>query len=161
MIRISKVLCVAAIAFYCLLVVFGNITDYYVNFSAVENTLAMKEIYANSSIGYRALTNHFVHHVFFLIIIICEALVAILCTIGAWRLFTVRGASAQIFNQTKNWAIAGLTCGFLTWQVLFMSIGGEWFGVWMSSSLHGAITQSFQIFMTILAVLIYLIIKDE
>jgi len=36
--------------------------------------------------------------------------------------------SAVVFNCSKSIAIAGLTLGFLVWQVGFMSIGGEWFG---------------------------------
>ena len=33
--------------------------------------------------------------------------------------------------------IAGLALGFLLWQVGFMSIGGEWFGMWQSKDWNG------------------------
>ena len=69
-------------------------------------------------------------------------------------------SSAQIFNNSKRIAIAGLTSGFLTWQVGFMSVGGEWFGMWMSHSWNG-IESSFRFFITIIAVLIYISIKDD
>lgn len=161
MLRHSKILCVSAIALYCSLVAFGNISDYYANFPAVVRALSMQELFADSTIGYRAVTNPFVHHLAFILVIGAESVTAILCILGAWRLFRARKASAPVFNQAKNCAIAGLSCGFLTWQVLFMSVGGEWFGLWMSVSLRGAITAAFQIFMTILGVLIYLAINDE
>lgn len=160
MIRISKIICVAAIALYCVLAAFGNISDYFANFPGVERALMMKELLPGSTIGYRAITNHLLHHVAFIFIISFESLTAVLCVYGAFRLFKARHASTPVFNQSKNWAIAGLTCGFVTWQVLFMSVAGEWFGLWMSS-LQGALTTAFQIYMTILVVLVYLIIKDE
>lgn len=161
MLRISKIICVAAVAFYCFLVALGNISDGYANFSALKQTLMMQDLFPDSVIHYRAINNPIMHQLAFILIIGFETLTALLCALGAWKLFRVRQASAQVFNQAKNWAIAGLTCGFFTWQVLFMSIAGEWFGIWMSSSLRGAVTVAFQVFMMILGVLIYLAINDE
>ncbi|WP_392537885.1 DUF2165 family protein [Legionella sp. 227] len=161
MIRTSKIICILAIAFYCFLVVLGNVTDYKNNYVLVERTLMMNDLFADSQIGYRAISNPTVHCAAYLIIIGLETLTMVLCAVGAWKLFKVRHASALIFNGTKSWAVAGLTLGFLTWQVVFMSICGEWFGIWMSSSLRGSLTIAFQIFITFLVLLIYLIIKDE
>lgn len=161
MIRISKIACVAAVAFYCFLVVIGNISDSSANYSNVVKTLSMKELIPGSSIGYRAITNPTLHGFAFIIIVCCESLSGILCAYGAWVLFRARKATATGFNQAKKWATVGLTCGFLTWQVLFMSIGSEWFGLWMSPVLSGATSSAFHIFMMILGVLVYLTIKDE
>ena len=160
-IRCSKIFFIAAIFFFCALTAFGNVSDYYTNFPLVERALMMKDVFPNSAISYRAITNPMFHHVAYIIIISLETLTAVLCAIGALKLFKVRNESAVVFNQSKNWAIAGLTVGFFTWQVLFMSIGGEWFGIWMSPLLRNALPTAFQIFITILAVLIYVVIKDE
>ncbi|MCL9683961.1 DUF2165 family protein [Legionella maioricensis] len=161
LIRFSKILCVAAISLFCVLTAFGNISDYYGNFPLVERALTMRDAFPNSTITYRAITNPVLHHLAYLIIITMETLTALLCIVGTWKLFRARNQSAVLFNKSKNWAIAGLTLGFLTWQVLFMSIGGEWFGIWMSQILNGAIATAFHIFITVLAVLIYVGIKDE
>lgn len=161
LIRYSKILCIIAIAFFSMLTVWGNTTDYYTNFSLVERALTMKDIFPHANIGYRAITNPIWHHAFYIIIIILEFLTALLCIIGAWKLFMVRNKSGAVFNHSKNWAVAGLTLGFFIWQVLFMSIGGEWFAIWMSQMLNGALTAAFHIFITVLAVLIYVVIKDE
>jgi predicted small integral membrane protein len=40
-----------------------------------------------------------------------------------------------------------------------MSIGGEWFGMWMSSTWNG-IESAFRFFITIIAVLIYVVLPD-
>src|SRR5690606_27481828 len=85
---------------------------------------------------------------------------AILCWWGAWRLFRHRHGPASIFNRQKSMAVTGLTLGFLVWQVGFMSIGGEWFGMWMSPEWNG-VPSAFRFFMTIGVVLIYLVQKDD
>lgn len=160
-IRLSKISVVAAISFFCFLVVFGNVTDYFTNLPFVQNALIMKDRFPDSTIGYRAVTNPILHHAVYLTIISFETLTALFCALGSWKLFRVRNKSAQIFNHSKNWAVAGLTLGFLTWQVIFFSIGGEWFGMWMSPRLNNALTTAFHIFITNLVALIYLVIKDE
>jgi len=40
-----------------------------------------------------------------------------------------------------------------------MSVGGEWFGMWMSETWNDA-PDAFQFFMTIIAVLNYLVLPD-
>lgn len=161
MIRWSKIILVAAIAFYCLLTVVSNITDYNARFPAVERTLTMKEVFPNTTTTYKAITTPQLHHAVYIFIITLEGLTCLICGVGAWQLVRVRHEKGMIFNRHKKWAIAGLTLGFLTWQSLFMSIGGEWFGMWMSPMLNGALNAAFQIFVTILLVLIYVAAKDD
>ncbi len=40
-----------------------------------------------------------------------------------------------------------------------MSVGGEWFGMWMSKQWDG-VPDAFRFFITIIAVLIYLVLPD-
>jgi len=160
-VRTSKIVLVLAISFFCLLTALGNILDYRVNLTSVIRALEMKEIMHDSSISYRAITSPDLQFASFVVIVFFETLTGLLCALGAWKLFKARKKTTEIFNQSKNWAVTGLTTGFLTWNVLFMSVGGEWFGMWMSPALNGAIEAAFQIFITILVVLIYLVQKDE
>lgn len=159
--RLSKITLVAAVAFYCLLTAFGNITDYATNFLGVKQALSMKDIVPISTIGYRAVTNPVLQNMAYLFIISLESLTALLCALGAWKLFRARKQTAAVFNHAKNLSVAGLTLGVLVWQVLFMSVGGEWFGMWMSPMLNHALTAAFQIFMTILVILVYVVSKDD
>lgn len=64
------------------------------------------------------------------------------------------------FLSARGWAISGITLGFVTWQVIFMMIGGEWFGMWMSKQWYGLQT-TFYFFVTFLLVLIYLVMADD
>src|SRR5690606_15430736 len=111
---------------------FGNLTDYGSNFPFVQHVLRMDTIFPNATIRYRAIDSVLLHHAAYLFIILLETLTAILCWWGALRLFRHRHAPAAVFNRRKQMAVIGLTLGFLVWQVGFMSIGGEWFGMWMS-----------------------------
>ena len=158
-VRLSKILAVAAIAFFASLVVFGNISDYATNFAFVSHVMAMDTIYPTARITYRAIHTPALQHAFYALIIAAEGATALLCWLGAYRLFTQRHSPAAVFNRAKSWATAGLTLGFLVWQVGFMSVGGEWFGMWMSSSWNG-VPDAFRFFITIMAVLIYLNQRD-
>lgn len=158
-VRLSKALLVCAIALFASLVAFGNITDYGSNFAFVRHVFMMDTIFPDATIAYRAIQSPWLHHAGYIGIILLETLTAVLCWIGGVRLLCSLKASATVFNRKKSWAIAGLTLGFLTWQVAFMSIGGEWFGMWMSTEWNG-VPSAFRFFVTILLVLIYLAPRD-
>jgi predicted small integral membrane protein len=159
-VRVSKVVLVAAMALFATLVAFGNITDYGSNFAFVQHVLMMDTIFPNATIHYRAIESPFLHHAAYILIIAAESLVAILCWVGAYRLLLKARAPATDFNRAKPIAVWGLLLGFLVWQVGFMSIGGEWFGMWMSDQWNG-VPDAFRFFVTILLVLIYLVQTDR
>lgn len=160
LVRISKTVMVAAIAFFASLVAFGNITDYGSNLAFVQHVLSMDTVFPDATITYRAITSPALQYVAYDVIIAAETLTAILCWIGAYKMLRQWRTSAPTFNRSKAWATAGLTLGFLIWQVGFMSVGGEWFGMWMSDSWNG-VPDAFQFFVTILGVLIYLTLPDS
>jgi predicted small integral membrane protein len=68
-------------------------------------------------------------------------------------------AEAATFNSAKTFAIFGLTLGFLLWQVGFMLIGGEWFGMWQSQEWNG-VPSAFRFVVVILGVLILVAMPD-
>ena len=157
--RLSKTAFVAAIAFFATLVSFGNITDYGSNFAFVQHVLLMDTIFPDATIKYRAIDSNVLHNAGYILIIAAETVTAMLCWIGAFAMLGRLSGDAGSFNHSKKWAIAGLSLGFLVWQVGFMSIGGEWFGMWMSSTWNG-IESAFRFFITIIAVLIYVVMPD-
>ena len=159
-IRAAKVATVAAIALFASLVTFGNLTDYNTNFVLVEHVLSMDTIFPFSTIKYRAITNPALHQAAYALIIAAEAAAAVLCWIGAGALARRLSADAGAFNRAKRFAVAGLTLGFLLWQVGFMSIGGEWFGMWQSQQWNG-VPSAFRFLITIIAVLIFVAIPDQ
>jgi predicted small integral membrane protein len=159
-IRVVKAALVAAIALLVSLVAFGNLTDYGTNFAFVQHVMSMDTIYPFSTIRYRAISAPSLHHAAYALIITAEAITAVLCWIGAVLLALQIRADAGVFNRAKAFAIAGLAAGFLLWQVGFMSIGGEWFGMWQSQQWNG-VPSAFRFVMTIIAVLIFVALPDQ
>jgi predicted small integral membrane protein len=158
-IRAAKTIAVAAIALFASLVAFGNITDYNTNFAFVQHVLSMDTIFPFSTIRYRAITDPTLHRAAYALIIATEAAVAVLCWIGTTMLARYIRGPAQAFNRAKTFPVVGLTLGFLLWQVGFMSIGGEWFGMWQSQQWNG-VPSAFRFVMVILAVLIFVVLPD-
>jgi predicted small integral membrane protein len=159
-IRFAKIMLVAAVALLLSLISFGNLTDYKTNLVFVQHVLSMDTIYPFSAIRYRAITNPALHQVAYMVIIVVEVITAMLCWIGAIRLARRVRADAALFNRAKTVAIAGLTLGFLLWQVGFMSIGGEWFGMWQSQEWN-ALPSAFRFLMIFVTVLIFVAMPDQ
>ena len=158
--RIAKITMVASISTLATLVAFGNITDYGTNFVFVQHVLAMDSVFPGSSLTYRAITSPALHHMAYALIIAAEALAASLCWMGAITLLRARRAPAAAFNRAKAWSIAGLALGFLVWQFGFMTVGGEWFAMWQSAKWSG-VPSAFRFAMVIVAVLIFVAMRDE
>jgi predicted small integral membrane protein len=159
-IRAAKAATVAGIALLASLVTFGNLTDYGTNLAFVQHVLSMDTIFPWATIGYRAITNPALQRAAYAVIIAAEAATALLCWIGAAVLVRRLYADAGAFNRAKSPAVAGLTLGFLLWQVGFMSIGGEWFGMWQSQQWNG-VPGAFRFAMIISAVLIFVALPDQ
>lgn len=159
-VRFSKIILLAAIGLYAALAAFGNITDYNTNLAFVQHVLMMDTIFPDSTITYRAVSAPLLHHAAYGLIIVLEVLIALLCWWGALRLWGQVRQPALSFNRAKGMGVAGLLLGILLWQVGFMSIGGEWFGMWMSQQWNG-VPDAFRFFVTLLLVLIYLTHRDD
>lgn len=158
-IRYSRIILLAAMALLATLATFGNVTDYGANLAFVQHTLRMDTVFPDTTIRWRAIESPFVHHAAYALIIAMEAATALLCWIGAWRMWrSVRG-EARAFNRAKAAGIAGLTLGFVCWQVGFMTIGGEWFGMWMSDQWNG-VPSAFRYFAAFMLALIHVAQRD-
>ena len=160
MLRLSKVVLVATIALWLALVAFGNLTDYGSNLVFVKHVLAMDSIFPDAAIHYRAIHAPLLQHAAYVLIIAIETLAALLCGLGAWRLWRARRAPAALFHRTKRLAVAGLGVGVLLWLGGFMAIGGEWLGMWMSSQWNG-LASAFRFVVVLLLALVYLGQRDD
>ena len=126
----------------------------------VQHVLAMDTIFPDAGIHYRAIHSPLLQHGAYVLIIVIETLAAVLCGIGAWRMWRARRAPAAMFRQARRLAVAGLTLGVLLWLGGFMAIGGEWFGMWMSTQWNG-LASAFRFVVVLLAALIYLGQRDD
>ncbi|ASU82293.1 DUF2165 domain-containing protein [Nocardiopsis gilva YIM 90087] len=139
--RAAKSAILASVSLFCLLVVFGNVTDYWVNFDFVAHVLSMdahiEDLDKVSTIDYRAITVPALHHAVYVLIIAVELFVAVACAIGAWRTARALRGENSAFDAAKTWGVIGLAAGILLWFTGFQVVGGEWFGMWMSAAWNG------------------------
>lgn len=116
-----------------LLVAFGNMTDYGTNFEFVKHVLSMDTIFPDSKVGYRAITSTWVHHVFYVFIILMESLIAVFGLTAAYRFYQHRSAETESFSQQKKNAYIAVAIGVLLWFISFSIVGAEWFSMWQSA----------------------------
>ena len=157
--RLSKVVLVWSVAFYASLVVFNNLTDYDSNYKFIYHVLRMDTTFPDNQVMWRAIESPLVHQAMYLLIILAEAGVAVLCWFGGFRLWRSINDPAR-FDEVKGIAILGLTLGILLWFVGFITIGGEWFSMWQSRTWNGQ-QAAFRLVVIIGIVLLYLVQPDQ
>lgn len=136
-VRLSKITLVFSISVYMFFVVLNNITDYQSNYLFVSNVMSMSESFSETIPNWRSVSKAPLHHVFYVVIIVTEALILGLCLIGVWRMWANKQASKAHFSASKKYAIYGLTLGVALWFIGFAAIGGEWFLMWQSDVWNG------------------------
>ena len=156
MARLAKVFLVFAIALYHALVAIGNLTDYDSNYQFVRHVLMMDSTFPGNREMWRAIHSPAVHTLFYLVIIAWECAVAVVCGWGGLRLLKALRSNANVFRESKNMAILGLTLSVLLWFVAFLTIGGEWFLMWQSKVWSGQ-EEAFRMFAIVGIMLIFLV----
>ncbi len=160
LLRLSKTALVAASAFFLLLVVFNNLTDYGSNFAFVQHVLAMDTTFPGNQLMWRALKAPIIHHAFYASIILWEFAAGALLAVGTWKLWQARLASAATWQAAKSLAVAGLVLSLLQWFVAFITVGGEWFVMWQSGTWNGQ-NAAFRMFAILGLILLFLNQRDD
>jgi predicted small integral membrane protein len=153
--RLAKIAMCLALAGFCLIVTFDNITDPHSNYRFVQHVMSMDTTFPDNRLMYRAVTSPAVWQIVYGLIIVTEAACSILFLAGAVRMWRARRAPAADFNSAKAFAIAGALLAFMLWFFVFMVIAGEWFAMWQSKDWNGQ-AAAFRFYVTVLAVLIFL-----
>ena len=157
--RYAKIIMSLALAAFCLLVAFDNLTDYGTNYLFLQHVMSMDTTFPGNALMYRSITNPVLWQIAYALIIAAEALTGLLFLAGAIRLFQVRNAPGAAFNDAKALVIAGATLAFLVWFFGFMVVAGEWFAMWQSATWNGQ-EAAFRFYMAVLGVLIFVGLPD-
>ena len=104
--RYAKIVMSLALAAFCLLVTFDNITDYGTNYLFVQHVLSMDTTFPGNALMYRSITNPVLWQIAYALIIAAEGVTGILFLAGAIRLIQVRNAPGAVFNEAKALVIA-------------------------------------------------------
>jgi predicted small integral membrane protein len=135
---------VAGNALYMLLVAVGNITDYGTNFALVQHVLSMDTTNFGGPPGsdldpdviWRSLSDHTVWNVAYVGVIVWESLVAVVLILAcaAWiRAFVKR----DTFDRARALSSIGLLMIIALFFGGFITVGGEWFQMWRSTTWNG------------------------
>lgn len=135
--RTTKLLLLAAIAFYYSLVVFNNLTDFDSNYQFVRHVLMMDSTFPGNHGLWRAILTPSVHLAFYSGVIAWEIATTILLWWGAFNLLRALRTPADAFNRAKSVGVLALTLSLLMWLVAFLTVGGEWFLMWQSRTWNG------------------------
>ena len=109
---------------------------------------------------YRSISSPSLWGAAYALIIAGEGITALSFAGAAALLLRHLRSQAATFNRAKGLAAVAAGLGFLVWFFGFMVIGGEWFQMWQSSQWNGQ-EAAFRFYLTILAVLIFVMQKDE
>jgi predicted small integral membrane protein len=157
--RLSKTLLVAAVALYCTLVFFNNLTDYGSDYAFVHHVLLMDSTFPGNHGMWRAIHPLWIHAVFYGVIIAWEGVTMLLTWAGAIGLLRAVGKPGTAFQDAKTLAIAGLTLSLLMWFVAFLCIGGEWFLMWQSQTWNGQ-EAAFRMFVVVGVIFLLLVMPE-
>ena len=158
--RYAKIVMTFGLALFGLVVAIDNIIDYGSNFAFVQHVLSMDTTFPGNALTWRAITAPPVHHLGYCLIIAAEAMTGICFLVCAGKLAANLKASASAFHCAKSFGVVAATIGFATWFIGFMVVGGEWFAMWQSKIWNGQ-QAAFHFYMTMLAVLIFLMQQDD
>ncbi len=139
-VRLAKIIMLAVIASFFTVVTYGNVTDFGTNQEFVKHVLSMDTTFQSPHLMWRAITDPALHDQAYWLIIGWEGATALFGWLGAVRLLTVCGATADDFDRAKSLAIFGLTLGFLLYGFGFLVVAGEWFAMWQSSQWNAQAT---------------------
>jgi predicted small integral membrane protein len=159
LIRLSKAVLVAALAFYFAVAALNNVLDYDSNLVFVRHVLSMDTTFPGNKLMFRAATASWIHQAFYAGIILWESSACVLLALGASALWRARAAAPDEFQKAKTLAVAGLTSSALLWLLAFLTVGGEWFVMWQSQSWNGQ-TAAARMFQTTGIILILVVMKE-
>ena len=158
--RLAKIVLVAALAAFAFIVAYDNIVDYNSNYEFVRHVLSMDTTFPNNALMHRAITDPRLWTVAYVVIIAMEALTSLLLAVGALALLALVNAPAPAFNRAKVWAVLGLIVGFALWFFGFLVVAGEYFAMWQSKTWNGQ-EAAFRITVVLLGVTIFVCLPER
>src|SRR5262249_35477095 len=156
-IRLAKVLMVAALAAFAFLVTYDNVVDYGSNYQFVQHVLSMDTTFPDNTLRDRAITDPGIWRAAYATIIAAEGLTCLLMTIGALALVARVRASGDAFNRES---LGGRGSDGRFRRLVLRLFGGCRLAMWQSRSWNGQ-EAAFRFTMVTLGVLIFLVLPDR
>lgn len=157
--RISKIAVLFVIAANITLVVWNNLVDYNSNYVFISHVMSMDTTYPDNALMSRSVSSSFWWNFYYILVIIAEIVMAVVCWIGFVKLIKNRKETPEVFNQSKSFALYGLTLGLVLFGFVFITIAGEWFLMWQSTQWNG-VQPALKMFIMSGVALIFISAKD-
>jgi len=84
--RLAKILMCLALALFCLLVAFDNVTDPHSNYTFVQHVMSMDTTFPDNTLMYRSVTNPILWQIVYALIIATQFVCGTLFLAGAMRM---------------------------------------------------------------------------
>lgn len=131
MVRIVKIVMIAAVAAWAFLGAFFNVYDWAGTTGAVAATVSMSTFEGGAD-DWRATTNPALIFLGALMIPLLKAASGILCAIGAVRMIGARKGGAASFAAAKEFAIAGCGVAMILLFGGWIVLAETWYELWRS-----------------------------
>ena len=158
--RIAKLLMIASLAAFALVVTLDNIVDYASNYGFVQHVLSMDDTFSGNVLRARAFDRPLTWHIAYILIIFAEGVASVAYLAGAVALLRNLNASVLKFERAKTFAVIGTLLTFMLWFAGFEVVGGEWFSMWQSKIWNGQ-EAAFRFYMTALVVLVFVTLPER
>jgi predicted small integral membrane protein len=157
--RISKIAVLFIIAANITIVVWNNLVDYNSNYIFISHVMSMDTTYPDNALMSRSVTSSFWWNFCYILVILTELIMAVICWIGFVKLIKNRKETSEVFNASKSFALYGLTLGLMLFGFVFITIAGEWFLMWQSIQWNG-VQPALKMFIMSGVALIFISSKD-
>lgn len=157
--RFAKVVVVAALAAFALIVAYDNIVDYGSNYAFVGHVLSMDTTFPGNALLDRAITDERIWRAAYAAIIVAEGLSGLLLLAGAGAMLARLRAPAAQFARAKGLVYLGGALAFAVWFFGFMVVAGEYFAMWQSKTWNGQ-EGAFHIYTVVLGMLIFVSLPE-
>lgn len=158
--KIVKVLMVAAMALFLSMTTVDNLTMPDVGLGAVSAAMAMETTFKHPAAMWRAVSAKAPTVAVFAGIVLFETIAALMCWIGALRMWRAR-ADAKAFKDATAVANLGLALTALLYFGAFLVVGTEWFLMWQSQQLSVALEVAFRMFVAAMLIMLYIALVDD
>lgn len=157
--RIVKIGLVSGYALFLTFAALGNLMTPDLGFGAVKTAVGMETTFQHPAVMWHAITNPAFIWIIFGAIVLAESACAIVCWVGAARMWNTRSNVAD-FNAAKSSALLGLGLAATLYFVGWLVIANEWFEMWQSQKLN-ALPDAFRNFGEAILIMLWVNAKDE
>lgn len=161
MLRITKIILVSVVALWGFTGAFGNLNDWTGTMSAVAAATSMAT-FDTVPASWRATSSPIIIWLGALFIMLSKLSGAVLCSMGALRMWGTRVSNALQFQAAKQAALAG--CAIMVIMLFggFIVIAETWFELWRSEVMRDPVLGSaFRYAALILLIALFVANKDD